>query len=132
MRHGRREEQKLLLDCLFVGLGGFAGSVCRYLVGLLPVQPADGFPVKTLCINVAGAFTLGLLAALAARNPALPPRLMLLLRVGVCGGFTTFSTFAYETMALLNAGKPGAAALYMAASGALGVLAVLGGQLAVG
>lgn len=131
MRHGRREEQKLLLDCLFVGLGGFAGSVCRYLVGLLPVQPADGFPVKTLCINVADAFTLGLLAALAARTPALPPRLMPLLRVGVCGGFTTFSTFALEAHGLLSSGKPIVAMLYMILSVVLCVFAIFGAQALV-
>ena len=122
----------MFLNCVFVGLGGLVGSVLRYLVSFIPLRHESGFPLVTLGINVLGAFLLGLIMAAAGKNPSLDPRALLFLKVGVCGGFTTFSTFAYETMALLNAGKPGAAALYMAASGALGVLAVLGGQLAVG
>lgn len=48
----------MLLNCVFVGLGGAAGSICRYLLGLLPLKPASGFPAITLCINIAGAFAL--------------------------------------------------------------------------
>ena len=55
----------MLLNCVFVGLGGAAGSICRYLLGLLPLKPASGFPTITLCINIAGAFALGLIGALA-------------------------------------------------------------------
>jgi CrcB protein len=117
-----------MLNCLYVGLGGFAGSVLRYLVGLLPFA-RDGLPWKTLGINVLGAFALGLLSALAVKNPGLSPRLLLLLRVGVCGGFTTFSTFAFETSALLQSGQTWTAAGYMAASLVLGVAAAFAGQL---
>lgn len=81
-----------MLNCIFVGIGGFLGSVLRYLAGLLPMQPSNGFPVKTLLINVLGSFALGLIAAAAAKNPALDPKIVLMLKVGVCGGFTTFST----------------------------------------
>ena len=52
-----------MAECLFVGIGGFIGSVCRYLIGLIPISPSNGFPVKTLVINVAGAFAIGLIAA---------------------------------------------------------------------
>lgn len=52
-----------MAECLFVGIGGFIGSVCRYLIGLIPLSPSNGFPVKTLVINVAGAFAIGLIAA---------------------------------------------------------------------
>ena len=55
----------MLLNCVFVGLGGAAGSICRYLLGLLPLKPVSGFPAITLCINIAGAFALGLIVALA-------------------------------------------------------------------
>ena len=55
-----------MLNCLCVGIGGFFGSILRYLVGLIPVNPSNGFPIKTLVINVLGAFALGLIAALAA------------------------------------------------------------------
>jgi len=120
-----------MLDCLFVGLGGFAGTVCRYLAGRIPVETGGAFPIQTLLINILGAFVLGAISALAAKNPDLPPRLVLMLRVGVCGGFTTFSTFAFESSALLAGGRATAAALYMAASLILGIGAVFAAQLLI-
>lgn len=117
-----------MLNCLAVGAGGFVGSVCRYLIGLLPMKPESGFPLHTLLINLAGAFILGALTALGAKNPALSPRLMLMLRVGVCGGFTTFSTFAYESSSLMAGGKTALALCYVALSVVLGVLAAAAGS----
>lgn len=113
-----------MLDCLAVGLGGFAGSVLRYLAGKLPLQSAGGFPYVTLMINVLGSFTIGLIAAVAAKHADIDPRLVLFLRVGLCGGFTTFSTFSLETFSLLRAGSYGGAAAYVLLSVLLGVLAV--------
>lgn len=113
-----------MLDCLLIGAGGFAGTILRYLVGLIPVGAQEGFPIKTFLINVTGAFVIGILAALAAKNE-INPHLSLMLRVGVCGGFTTFSTFAYETTSLMRGGKFGLAALYAVLSVSAGVLAVL-------
>ena len=52
-----------MAECLFIGIGGFIGSVCRYLIGLIPLSQSNGFPVKTLAMNVAGAFAIGLIAA---------------------------------------------------------------------
>ena len=117
------------MNCLFVGLGGAAGAICRYLLSLLPVKPVSGFPVVTLGINVLGAFALGTLLALAGRDVNLDPRLMLFLKVGVCGGFTTFSTFCGETEQLLAAGHAVTAALYIVLSVLLGVGAVWAAQL---
>ena len=94
-----------MLECIIVGIGGFIGSVCRYLIGLIPVSEKCAFPVKTFAINVAGAFLIGLIAALAAKEWAGSPRLILFLKVGICGGFTTFSTFSLETVSLLQGGK---------------------------
>lgn len=87
-----------------VALGGALGAVCRYLITLLPMNPESGFPVKTFLINVAGSFLIGVVAALAARN-ALNPRTVLFLKVGICGGFTTFSSFALETEGLVGKGN---------------------------
>ena len=115
----------MLLNCVFVGLGGAAGSICRYLLGLLPLKPVSGFPAITLCINIAGAFALGLIGALAGKYAKLNPQMLLFLRVGVCGGFTTFSTFSVETAGLLQSGL---AMLYTALSLLLGVTVVLLGQ----
>lgn len=113
-----------MLNCIFVGIGGFIGSVLRYLVGLLPMQPSNGFPVKTLIINVLGSFALGLVAAAAAKNSAIDPKVVLMLKVGVCGGFTTFSTFAYEAQNLMQGGSTGLALVYVILSIALGVSAI--------
>lgn len=117
-----------MAECLFVGIGGFIGSVCRYLIGLIPLSPSNGFPVKTLVINVAGAFAIGLIAATAAKNADISPRIVLLLKTGICGGFTTFSTFALEISDLIRGGSWAAAAAYMLLSLILGVAAVFAAE----
>ena len=116
----------VILNCFIVGLGGFVGSVLRYLVSLGPLRHESGFPLVTLGINVLGAFALGLIMALAGRSPSLDPRTLLFLKVGICGGFTTFSTFALEAQGLLSGGKLWAAVLYMLLSVVLCVGAVYG------
>lgn len=118
-------------NLLLVALGGAIGSVARFAIGEALAQSyADAtrvFPWSTLGINVAGSFVLGAVVALAP-NPLSAPRL--LLGVGLCGGFTTYSTFSVETLALLERGAPARAALYVAASLALGLgAAAVGLQL---
>jgi len=120
-----------ILNCVFVGLGGLVGSVLRYLVSLVPLRHASGFPLVTLGINVLGAFVLGLIMAFAGRNAAIDPRALLFLKVGVCGGFTTFSTFALEAHSLLGTGKPLVALLYALLSVVLSVLAVFAAGVVV-
>ncbi len=117
-----------MAECLFVGIGGFIGSVCRYLIGLIPLSPSNGFPVKTLVINVAGAFAIGLIAAAVAKNADISPRIVLLLKTGICGGFTTFSTFALEISDLIRGGSWAAAVAYMLLSLILGVAAVFAAE----
>ncbi|MDD2232713.1 MAG: fluoride efflux transporter CrcB [Sphaerochaetaceae bacterium] len=114
----------LFISCIFIGLGGAAGAILRYLFGLLPFRNPSGFPLTTLAINVIGAFIIGLVVALAQKNPLLSPNLILFLKVGVCGGFTTFSTFSLETFKLLESGNPWIAISYIASSVVLCVLAV--------
>lgn len=121
-----------MLECIIVGIGGFIGSVCRYLIGLIPVKETWDFPIKTFAINLAGSFIIGLIAAAAAKDQTLNPRVILFLKVGLCGGFTTFSSFALETGDLINSGNTGMAVLYAAASMALGVAAVFAGQAVIG
>ena len=110
-----------MAECLFVGIGGFIGSVCRYLIGLIPLSPS-------LVINVAGAFAIGLIAAAAAKNADISPRIVLLLKTGICGGFTTFSTFALEISDLVRGGSWAAAVAYMLLSLILGVAAVFAAE----
>ena len=118
-------------NCLAVGLGGFLGSVCSYLVGLIPLKSGTVFPFKTFAINLLGCFLIGVITAAALKRADPDPRLVLFLKVGVCGGFTTFSSFALETGDLLRSGGTAAAVLYAALSLALGVLAVFAGQAVV-
>lgn len=120
-----------MLNCIFVGLGGFLGSVLRYLVGLIRLREGVYFPYKTLCINILGSFLIGLVAAYAAKHAELNPRWVLFWKVGICGGFTTFSSFALETCQLFQGKHPAAAILYMAVSFAVSVLAVMLAQLLV-
>lgn len=120
-----------MLDCILVGLGGFVGTVCRYLIGLLPTKLDGSFPIKTLLINLIGSFAIGLILAFAAKSKTLDPRVLLVLKVGVCGGFTTFSAFAYETAELMQRGALGLALLYVSLSVVLGLLAIFGAQLLV-
>ena len=121
----------MILNCVFVGLGGLIGSVLRYLVSLIPLRHESGFPLVTLGINVLGAFLLGLIMAIAGKSPSFDPRAMLFLKVGVCGGFTTFSTFALEAHGLLSGGKPFVALLYMIFSVVLCVFAIYGASALV-
>lgn len=119
----------MMLECLFVGLGGFIGSVARYLIGLLAVETASGFPVKTFCINLLGSFILGIVSESALRDPGISRNLVLFLQIGVCGGFTTFSTFSSEALKLFAGGRQGVALAYMVLSVVLGLVCCYGGWL---
>ncbi|MGI6007073.1 MAG: fluoride efflux transporter CrcB [Ruminococcus sp.] len=120
-----------MMNCLIVGLGGFIGSVCRYLIGLIPINERYVFPVKTFAINIIGCFIIGIIAAASLKNTALNPKLVLLLKVGVCGGFTTFSSFALETGDLMKNVDLLTALAYVVLSAFLGVLAVFAGQAVI-
>lgn len=104
-----------MIDCMIVGLGGFIGAAARYLIGLIPVSPQSGFPIKTLLINIAGSFAIGLVVALGMKKEW-NPQMILFLKVGICGGFTTFSSFALETTQLMERGAGISAVLYVVLS----------------
>ena len=112
--------------CLCVGLGGALGSILRYLISSIPAS--GSFPVKTLFINVIGSFFIGLITAFFALRSSFEPNLLLFLKVGICGGFTTFSTFALESTTLLQNGKTEAAFLYMVLSVVLSLGAIFFAQ----
>ncbi|MBD9113659.1 MAG: fluoride efflux transporter CrcB [Ruminococcaceae bacterium] len=116
-----------MTNVIFVGLGGFVGAILRYLLGLIPVRQTP-FPIITLCINVLGAFVIGLLAALCEKNKINSQPLLLFLKVGLCGGFTTFSTFSLETYDLLSSGRTAPAILYALLSVGLCLLAIFGAR----
>ena len=121
-----------MLDCLAVGIGGFCGAICRYLAGLLPLNRNNCFPVNTLLINVIGSFLLSLIASVSVKNATVSPRIILFLKVGLCGGFTTFSTFAYESAYLLTGTHSGIGIVYIILSAGLGILAIILGHSIVG
>lgn len=117
-----------MVECIVVGIGGFIGAVCRYLIGLIPLKEAYVFPIKTFIINIIGSLIIGMIAALASKNNLLNPKVVLFLKVGLCGGFTTFSSFALETSTLMKNGDAHIALLYAVLSIVFSVIAVFVGQ----
>jgi fluoride exporter len=109
-------------NLLLIGLGGAAGSIARYLTAQW-LKNDDGFPLGTFVANAAGCFLIGLLYGLAARNEWLTPGLRLLLATGFCGGYTTFSTFAFENLTFLQTNQFGLFLSYTFGSFLAGLLA---------
>lgn len=120
-----------MFDCLIVGLGGFIGSVLRYLIGLIGIDKTQ-LPIKTLIINIVGSFVIGLVVAIGLKNKDLDYRWILFLRVGICGGFTTFSSFAFENFQLFNKGEILLGVIYIFSSVMLSILAIVLSQYLVG
>ena len=114
-------------DIFLVGIGGFAGSVARYLVYLIFAgQNASAFPYATFSVNILGCFLIGAVFGLGERNDLLTPELRLLLATGFCGGFTTFSAYSIESVGLMQRGEFGFAAAYIVLSVVAGVAATFG------
>lgn len=95
---------------LLVGLGGAIGAIFRYIISLIPWK--GSFPLLTLVTNLAGAVLIGAVVGLAAKREA-GPYAVLFLKTGVCGGFTTFSTFSLESLRMLEQGQKVPALLYI-------------------
>ncbi|MHB1844882.1 MAG: fluoride efflux transporter CrcB [Deltaproteobacteria bacterium] len=109
---------------LWICLGGAAGTGARYLLGGFAAQLFGvGFPVGTAVINVTGSFLIALLMHVGLTTELMSPTLRLALTTGVMGGYTTFSTFSYETVRALQEGYFGTAGLYVAVSVVGGVVA---------
>ncbi|GBD47501.1 fluoride efflux transporter CrcB [Methylopila sp. Yamaguchi] len=120
-----------MIPALLVALGGAIGSLARYGVNLWTLRSfGPGFPWGTLTVNVVGGFVMGLLAALLTlRGGSSEARLFLM--TGVLGGFTTFSAFSLDAVSLWERGEGSAAAVYVIASVAVSIAALVGG-LALG
>jgi len=116
---------------LLVGLGGFLGSVARYALGgwLARMKSGWAFPVETLVINVTGCLVIGFLAGLAETRGVFTGASRAFLFIGVLGGYTTFSTFGYETFQLLRDGQLGPALLSSSLQLGLGLGAVWAGEM---
>ena len=112
-------------NLLLIGLGGFLGSIARYLVSRLNIY-IDFFsiPFGTLLVNILGSFLIGFLTGIADKSVLLTVQWRMFLMVGLCGGFTTFSTFSGENLMLLHNGQYFSIILYTALSIFLGFTAV--------
>jgi len=115
---------------LLVGLGGFIGSAARYLISKLNLYIHFlAIPMGTLTVNVIGSFVIGFLVGISAKSEIISADMRLFLMVGVCGGFTTFSSFSNENLILIQNGQFLTALLYTGLSIFLGFTAVYLGYL---
>jgi CrcB protein len=123
-----------MLNYLYVALGSAAGGLARVLAGVwlqerlgrvMPHSGAKPFPIGTLLVNVTGSLLIGVLIVVLARRTSNATMLHSLLVLGFCGGYTTFSTFSADTMALIESGAGSLAALNVMGSVVLALLATL-------
>lgn len=120
----------MIKNVLLVFLGGGFGSVLRYIIGKY-LNTENGIPVGTFVVNILGSLLIGIILGLAAKNNTFSQNQTLLLATGFCGGFTTFSTFAYENHMFLKSGDFASFAIYTIASFIVGFLAVFFGMYLV-
>lgn len=122
-----RKEVFMLIKMFAVGIGGFIGSVLRYLISLIPISQKSTFPFNTFITNIIGALLIGFIISCADKSEMAPEKL-LLLKVGLCGGLTTFSTFSSETFRLLEGGNIITALAYIILSVGISVICVFLGM----
>lgn len=116
----------MIKNIALVFVGGGLGSSLRYLLSFY-LNKANTIPYGTFVANVSGSFLIGLILGLVLKNNLFSPNTTLLLAVGFCGGYTTFSSFAYENYLFLKNDEFGLFALYTIGSIALGIAAVFAG-----
>jgi CrcB protein len=118
-----------LLPIIVVGLGGFTGSILRYLMAVFFTKhfPASHIPYGTFAVNFLGCLFIGIIYGLSERFHLLTPQWRLFLATGICGGFTTFSTFAYENISLLQQTNYTGFALYSISTFVICLVAVFAG-----
>ncbi|WP_438976845.1 fluoride efflux transporter CrcB [Polaribacter sp.] len=115
-------------NLLFVFIGGGFGSVLRFLLGKWLNNTENGIPFGTFVANILGSLLIGVILGFAAKSDTLNQNQTLFLATGFCGGFTTFSTFAYENHIFLKSGDFTSFALYTITSFVVGFLAVFAGM----
>ncbi len=119
----------MLKSILIVGMGGFIGSILRFLVSrYFQLHVLDNYPWGTFTVNIIGSLIIGLVYGLSERSNLISPEWRLFLAVGFCGGFTTFSSLANDAFLLLQGREFLYLSIYTAASFLLGLLAVFAGR----
>ena len=115
-----------LSTCLLIMLGGALGTLFRYLISVLITTAPHGLPWGTIIINIAGSFIIGFFGTLTLAHGRFPvsENMRLLVMVGICGGFTTFSSFSLQTFDLMRNGHPVRAAINIIGSVVLCICAV--------
>ena len=121
----------IIKNVLLVGAGSFIGGAARYIVSLALKNASKGFPWATLLVNLAGCFLIGLLWGMFSKSATEGSNWALLLTVGLCGGFTTFSTFSKEALMMLQSGNIWGFAGYIGISVAAGIALVALGYFLV-
>jgi len=121
----------MLRTLLLIGLGGFLGSISRFLIALGVSRYFQTIlPMGTLVVNIIGCLLIGIIYSLAEQKNILSPEFRVFLGVGFCGGFTTYSSFAFEKFSLIKTGDFLILSIYIGASVFLGLIAVyLGSQI---
>lgn len=120
----------MLKNILLVGFGGFIGSIARYFVSKLNLSiDFYAIPFGTLTVNVVGSYIIGFLTGISEKSTIISTELRLLLMVGICGGFTTFSSFTNENLSLMHNGQILSILLYTTLSIILGFLFVYLGYI---
>jgi CrcB protein len=113
---------------LYIAIGSAIGGVGRYAIGgVLQQRFGLAFPIGTLVVNVVGSLLLGFILRIALGGTQLSPETRIFLTTGFCGGFTTFSTFTYDTAVMFESGQYRRAALYVTLSIVLSLLATFAG-----
>lgn len=119
----------MVKSILLVGFGGFIGSVARFLVSkYFQENMASVFPWSTFTVNIVGSLLIGIIYGFSEKGDVLSPEIRLFLAVGICGGFTTFSTFSNDAFLLIRQQEWFRFALYSSLSFFLGLLAIYAGR----
>ena len=121
----------IIKNTLFIGYGSFLGGAARYLVSIAMKTVGKGFPWGTLVVNLVGCLFIGLLWGFFSKNSNESSSWALFMTVGICGGFTTFSTFSKEALMMLQAGNFFSLLAYVAISVIAGIALVAAGYYLV-
>ncbi len=117
---------QILKDCLFVGIGGFTGAILRYLITLIPLKTQ--FPLSTFFVNITGALIIGFVVGATETLPNMNPHIILFLKTGLCGGYTTLSAMSLEAVNLFKSNNSLMSVVYIITTVVFCIFGVLLGE----